>query len=190
VQSFLHGANCAVAHLHFEAVLADPTSYSAPQAGRPYTVTDPNPPIQYRDLWFLLGTAAITPFRTIVLQPVPMLLLAYAIEFYSLLPYRQPLLRKMLPQLTGDIKHIQPGIFSVSTHVFATNDPAQRSVKEGGLGYRGVITTLEGMCQEVLDWNHEHASVKGLQKGTKYVSSVSLADEIARAGTTAANMKA
>ncbi|KAL8383444.1 hypothetical protein RB595_010577 [Gaeumannomyces hyphopodioides] len=47
VQSFVHGLNCGAAHLDFEAVLARPASASSPQAGRPFTVTDPNPPIRF-----------------------------------------------------------------------------------------------------------------------------------------------
>ena len=171
-----------------EAVLARPGSHAAPQAGRPFAVTDPNPPIRYEDLWFLLNTLSITGFRTIPLPPIPMLLVSYAIEAYCLLPVHYPILRRILPTLDGDVKHLRPALFSVATHLYADNEAAARSVEDGGLGYRGVITTLEGMCQEVLEWNREQTG-RPAGNWRKYTSSVSFAEEIQRLGSAAANVK-
>ncbi|KAK3298798.1 uncharacterized protein B0H64DRAFT_386230 [Chaetomium fimeti] len=180
VQSFAHGANVAIAHLDFEAILAAPASASAPQAGRPFVITDPNPPTRYQDLYFLVQTLAITRFRTVALQPIMMVLLSYPIEWYTLALARFPFLRKALPELTGEVKHLQPGIFSICTHLVASNEVASRPVSSGGLGYTGVMSTLEGMTQEVVEWNRDHeGAVLGERK--VYQTSVSLADEIARA---------
>jgi len=48
-----------------------------------------------------------------------------------------------------------------------------------------VVTTLEGMVQEVVEWNREHvkegASSGGMVERKAYLNSVSLADEIAKA---------
>lgn len=188
VNSFLHGMNCSAAHLNFEAVLADPRSSTAPQAGRPFTVTDPNAPIQFQDLWFAIEKLSVTPFRTLPLIPVQMLLMAYAVEAYITLPAQFPLLKEILPPLTGDFKHLQPPLFSIVTHLYATNDPVSKSVKDGGLDYRGLITTLDGIVQELLDWNLEHA---GLDESAwvKYRSSVSMADDLDRIGTTAKQLQ-
>ncbi|KAK3934542.1 hypothetical protein QBC46DRAFT_399495 [Diplogelasinospora grovesii] len=192
VQSFVHAANAAIAHLEFEAVLASsPHAKSLPQAGRPFTITDPNPPITYGDLYFLVETLACTPFRTVTLQPIVMLLLSYPLEWYSLLLLRFPWLGKKtgLPVLSGDVKHLKPALFSICTHLVASNAAAKQSVKSGGLGYTGVLTTLEGMTQEVVDWNHEHTNnVAGTKK--VYQSSVSLADEIHRLAAMAPTIKA
>ncbi len=188
VNSFVHGANCAIAHLHLEAVLVRLGSDLAPQAGRPFTVTDPNPPITYADLWRLIETLSVTPFRTVPLPPVAMLLLSYAIEAYCLAPARYPFLRRFLPAITGDLRHLKPGLFSVATHLYATNESAARSVADGGLGYQGVLTTLEGMCQELVEWNQEHVEHKG-RGSVHYTSSVSLAGEIERAGQAAAGVR-
>ncbi|OAA61974.1 NAD(P)-binding domain protein [Niveomyces insectorum RCEF 264] len=186
--SFVHGANCALAHLHFEAVLADPGSATAPQAGRPFTVTDPNVPIRFSDLWLAIETLSITPFRTLPVTPIVMLLLSYVIEAYCLLPFRFPVLKSIVPPLTGDIKHLKPPLFSIITHLYATNEACGRAVRDGGLGYHGVLTTLEGVVQEILDWNHEHAGQdKSMWK--KYRSSVSMAEEIAKIGTTAKQLQ-
>ncbi|KIH94059.1 hypothetical protein SPBR_05867 [Sporothrix brasiliensis 5110] len=188
VNSFLHGMNCAVAHLNFEAVLADPRSSTMPQAGRPFSVTDPNGPIQFQDLWFAIEKLSITPFRTIALLPVQMLLMSYAVEAYIKLPQRFPVLKTILPALTGDIKHLQPALFSVVTHLYATNDPVSKSVKEGGLGYRGLITTLDGVVQQLLDWNLEH---KGVDRSAwvRYRSSVSMAEDLNKIGATAKTLQ-
>lgn len=207
IQSFVHGANCAVAHLQLEAILAAGAhAASLPQAGRPFVVTDPNPPITYGDLYCLVATAATTPFRLVPLWPVPMLLLSYAVEFYNLLPVRlagfarlarlplpTPTLAKMggkllvlLPRLPGGVAYLEPGLFSICTHLVADMRAAQAPVSQGGLGYRGVVTTLAGMCQEVLEWNREqedHARRVGGRAGAKaYRSSLSLAEEMQKLG--------
>lgn len=174
--------NVAISHLDFEAILASPGSSSFPQAGRPFVITDPNPPITYRDLYFLVQTLGITPFRALPLQPVIMVLLSYPIEWYSLALARFPVLRRILPELNGEVKHLKPGLFSICTHLVASNAVAGQPVSSGGLGYTGVLTTLEGMAQEVVEWNHDHKGVAGARKA--YQTSVSLADEIAKAAAT------
>ncbi|KAK0730222.1 hypothetical protein B0H67DRAFT_596427 [Lasiosphaeris hirsuta] len=180
VQSFVHGANVALAHLDFEAILASPESVSSSQAGRPFVITDPNPPITYDDLYFLLKTLAITPFRTIILQPVVLLLVSYVIEWYALLLIKWPAFRRVLPPLTGDVKHLKPAIFSICTHLVASNSVASRPVSLGGLGFSGVFTTLEGMTQEIVEWNRVHQAVAG-RENHNYQTSVALADEIQKA---------
>ncbi|KAL2136156.1 hypothetical protein VTI74DRAFT_5209 [Chaetomium olivicolor] len=179
VHSFVHGINVSIAHLDFEAILASPESASSPQAGRPFVVTDPNPPIAYSDLYFLVKTLAATPFRTLTLQPILMVLLSYPIEWYSLALVKYPFLRRFLPELTGDAKHLKPGIFSICTHLVGSNAVASKPVRDGGLGYTGILTTLEGMVQEVVEWNRDHQHAPGERKA--YQTSLSLADEIAKA---------
>lgn len=154
-QSFIHGINCALAHLQLEAILAHPDSFAGPQAGRPFCVTDPGPPIYYGDMYHAMVALVVTPFRIVRVPPLPMLLVSYAIEFYNLLPARIPALQKVLPRLPGGSAHLQPGLFSICTHLLIDMSQAQKAVGEGGLGYRGVVTTMEGMCQEILDWNKE-----------------------------------
>ncbi|KAK3985664.1 hypothetical protein QBC44DRAFT_334576 [Cladorrhinum sp. PSN332] len=178
VHSFVHGINVALAHLQFEAVLASSCDSAVmPQAGRPFVVTDPNPPIAFSDLYHAVETLSSTPFRTVPLNPVLMVLLSYPTEWYSLLLAKYPLLRKVLPELDGDIKHLKPGVFSICTHLIASNDTAGRPVSKGGLGYTGVLMTLEGMVQEIFEWNLEHADTKEIKA---YQTSVSAGDEMAK----------
>ncbi|KAK6953712.1 hypothetical protein Daesc_006017 [Daldinia eschscholtzii] len=174
--SFVHGANVAIAHLQHEAALARPWTESARQAGRPFVVTDPNPPITYSDLYNAIGTLSVHPFRIIKVPPVLMLLLSHAVEIYTELPFKYPLLRRVLPELRGDIKHLKPGIFSICTHLIASDDEIRKSTSQGGLGYTGVLTTLEGMTLEILEWNREHVDDVKVKK--TYTTSVSLAENI------------
>ncbi|RYP21875.1 hypothetical protein DL765_001951 [Monosporascus sp. GIB2] len=176
VQSFVHGANVAIAHLHHEAALAMPIAQSSRCAGKPFVVTDPNPPIAYEDLYSIIKTLSVHPFRTIYVPPVFILLLSHAVEWYSELPYKYPLLKRALPELKGDIRHLKPGIFSITTHLIASDAEARKPVSEGGLGYSGVLTTLEGMTLEVLEWNEEHTDDVMTRKA--YTTSVTLADQI------------
>lgn len=61
-----------------------------------------------------------------------------------------------LPKLTGDLAQLQPALFAVSTvHTIADDSRARKSPEEGGLGYRAPITTLDGMCKEVYEWNRD-----------------------------------
>lgn len=96
---------------------------------------------------------------------------------YSELGFRLP---KILPPLRGDVRHLKPGLFSITTHLVASNEEIGRPVSEGGLGYKGVLTTLEGMVNEVLEWNREHEGEegKGRTRRKMYTTSVSLAEEI------------
>lgn len=174
----MHSANVAIAHLQFEAILAPPGAESRPQAGRPFTVTDPNPPITYGDLYNSLTLLSATGFRTIRIPPIILLLASYPIEWYSLLLARFSLARKFLPALRGDIQHLKPPLFSIATHLVATNADASRPVHQGGLGYNGVVTTLDGMVNQIVEWNREHRDKTQPRK--TYKTSVSLAEDIQR----------
>ncbi|KAK8050475.1 hypothetical protein PG994_012205 [Apiospora phragmitis] len=160
IQNLVHASHVSIGHLLFEAALLDHDDEDGNMpgcAGRPFVITDPNPPPSFRDIYDACETLATTPCQVQALPPAPMLLLAFAIEFCDTLAGQVPsLLGWLRPR--GQIAMLQPAIFSVSTHTPATDAAAQRPVAAGGLGYRGVYTTLEGICQQVLDWNREHAA--------------------------------
>jgi hypothetical protein len=112
-----------------------------------------------------------------------MLLVSHVVELYAELPFQPfPLstIGKLLPPLQGDLRHLKPGLFSITTHLIASNEEVSKPVSEGGLGYQGVLTTLEGMVLEVLEWNREHEN-EGDGKGQMrkvYTTSISLAEKI------------
>ncbi|KAK6841501.1 3-beta hydroxysteroid dehydrogenase/isomerase family [Apiospora arundinis] len=140
--NLVHATHVSIGHLLFEAALLDHGDRETMPgcAGRPFVITDPNPPPSFRDIYNVCMTLAVTPCQVQMLQPVPMLLLAYAIEFCDTLARQLP--------ARGQIALLQPATFSVATHTPATDAAAQKPVAEGGLGYRGVYTTLEGVCQQ------------------------------------------
>ncbi|KAI0377993.1 NAD(P)-binding protein [Hypomontagnella monticulosa] len=156
IQNFVHCGHVSIAHLLFEAALLKDADKMPKCAGRPLTVTDAGPPPSFEDLYTLLKATAETPrIKVVYLQPGPMLVLAHIIEFFDLAS-RLPVLEWIVPRPKGDLAILQPAIFSASTHYLATDATAQKSVDEGGIGYRHVHNTMEGICQQVLDWNIEH----------------------------------
>ncbi|KAI0876219.1 hypothetical protein GGS24DRAFT_452445 [Hypoxylon argillaceum] len=185
VQSFVHGANVAIAHLHHEAALLQPSAST--HSGRPFVVTDPNPPISYGDLYAAIKVLSVHSFNTLSLPPVLMLVVSHIVELYSelpFLPFPFSILGKVLPPLKGDVRHLKPGIFSITTHLIGSNSEVSKPVSEGGLGYEGVLTTLEGMVLEVLEWNREHEHL-GEDEGKikkAYTTSISLAEKIQKLG--------
>ncbi|KAI1756228.1 hypothetical protein F4782DRAFT_537989 [Xylaria castorea] len=184
-QSFVHGANIAIAHLHHEAALLQPSPST--HSGRPFVVTDPNPPITYGDLYLAIKVLSRHSFTTVNLPPVLMLLLSHIIELYSelrFMPFPFSTLGKLLPSLGGDVQHLKPGLWSIATHLIGSNSEVSKPVSEGGLGYQGVMTTLEGMVLEVLEWNREHEHLGEEKTRKAYTTSVSLAEKIQKLGAT------
>ncbi|GKU07910.1 cholesterol dehydrogenase [Fusarium langsethiae] len=182
VQNFVHGANVAIAHLHHEAVLA---TGDCQQAGKPFVVTDPGPLITFGDLYMAVKTLSIHRFRTALVPPVMMLLLSVVVEWYILLPYRFLALGRLLPELKGDIRKLQPAIFSICTHLIASDPEARRPVNEGGIGYEGIVTTFEVVVMEIVDWNSEHLKDPDERRRKRYTSSVSLVEKLQAFGSVA-----
>ena len=114
-------------------------------------VTDPNPAIAFSDIYTLLPALAKNPVKFPTVNPVPLFVLAHFVELYVVLQYRY---LPWLPKVTGDLAQMQPALFGVSTvHAIVDDSRARKSPEEGGLGYRAPITTLDGMCKEIYEWN-------------------------------------
>ncbi|KAK9788114.1 putative Vitamin b6 transporter bsu1 [Seiridium cardinale] len=151
-------------------------------AGKPFCVTDPNPPITYGDLYMAVKTLSIHPFLDVHVPPIVILVLSYCVEWYSLLPYRVSFLKRFLPEVKGDIRHMKPALLSICTHLLGTNAESSKPVQEGGLGYKGLLTTIEGMALEILEWNREHATANGSLGRRVYTTSVAAAEKIQQLG--------
>lgn len=94
---------------------------------------------------------------------MPILLIAPILEAYTLLRAYVPQLGRVLPALQGNTAKIAPSLFSISgTHQIGNNEPAGRQPEDGGIGYKGVCTTLEGMVAEAKAWNDDPANAKYL----------------------------
>lgn len=193
VQSFVHGANVAIGHLQHEAVLLSRDAIDdIPQSGRPFVVTDPNPPITFDDIYLAISTLSVHPFRLQIIPPVLMLCLSYLVEWLIVLPHRFPWLKSIAPKIEGEMRSLQPGIFTICTHLIASDTDARKPVSQGGLGYTGVMTTMQGMVLEILEWNREHSAADGTDKESLttskskamkklYTSSVTFADQMRQA---------
>ncbi|KAL9090711.1 MAG: hypothetical protein Q9165_005199 [Trypethelium subeluteriae] len=158
-QNSVSAANISLSHLLYEAALASPpppSPTSHPPSGRAFAITDPNPPPTFNSLYHLLEV--LRGCQTTHLPPVLMLLLAHAIEAYILTLHAVPSLTQVLGlrEPTGLIALVQPATMNSSCiHQFASGAQAEQPVEQGGLGYRGVCTTLEGMCMQVREFELE-----------------------------------
>ncbi|KAI5861666.1 NAD(P)-binding protein [Durotheca rogersii] len=158
IQNFVHAGNVSLGHLAFEAaLLQDDRNGNMPKcAGQAFTVTDDGPPTMFDDVYNLLKVIVATPpIKVIYLQPGLMLVLAYVVELFDLAS-RLPVVGRIVPRPQGSLAMLQPAIFSASTNHIATDTAARRSVEDGGIAYRPLVSTMEGVCQQVLDWNIEH----------------------------------
>ncbi|KAJ5944775.1 hypothetical protein N7516_004943 [Penicillium verrucosum] len=155
LQSFVHAENVSIAHLLYEQRLiqqSEPGSKLPNTGGQAFVVSDPNPAIAFDDLYTLLMTLSKTPLSFPDVQPLPLLVMAYFVEIYALLQYKY--LSWFLPRLSGDIGKLQPSLFSIiNIHVFADDSRAKLAPEMGGLGYNPPLTTLDGLCRRLVDWN-------------------------------------
>jgi nucleoside-diphosphate-sugar epimerase len=153
LQSFVHAENVSLAHLLYEQHLVNQSADHnlLPTGGQSYVVSDPNPAIAFGDLYTLLTTLSSTPVAFPELQPAPFLLLAYFVEAYSFLRFR---FFGFLPMLPKNLEQMQPSLFAIlDVHVFADDSRAKLAPEKGGLGYNPPLTTLQGMCRRLVDWN-------------------------------------
>ncbi|KAI2619242.1 NAD(P)-binding protein [Hypoxylon sp. NC1633] len=184
VQNFVHAGHVSLAHLLFEAALLSDgggSKATAPLcAGRPFVVTDVGPPPMFDDMYRLLRiTAETPPIKVVYVQPALMLILAHVVEWFDIAS-RLPVLEWIVPRPRGDLAILQPAVFSASTHNLASDAAARRSVDEGGIGYKPVYTSIEGFCQQVLDWNIEH---RGSEEKGPQSAAQTLVKEIRNVGT-------
>lgn len=87
-----------------------------------------------------------------------MLLLSHFLEAVYLarelaLSTNSPLLRLLaafVPRLGADVVNLQPSLFGLTmVHLVFDDSRARLPPEEGGLGYRGALSTIEGMCRLV-----------------------------------------
>jgi nucleoside-diphosphate-sugar epimerase len=156
VQNWVHGANVALAELQLEAALLGPHA-DAGMAGRPFLVTDPGPPPRFRDSYAALELLAKSPVKILYPPPVLMLLMAAAIETWCTVVRRLGLKWEPEPPLY----FLQPACFDAAICSIIDDADARKRPAEGGIGYRGAFTTMEGVCQQIADWNRGLAKQGG-----------------------------
>lgn len=155
LRDFVDSRNVALSHLCFEAALAQQPMPAC--AGRPFVVTDPGPPVAFADLYKLIIELSTRPITVATIPPILLLIFAHLNEIYVDIVTRFPFLARLgLREPTYPINYLQPSVLRGSMHVLIDDTAARKSVKEGGIGYRGVCNSLEGFCEELLEWNREH----------------------------------
>lgn len=129
-------------------------------AGRPYVVTDNGPAIQWYDFFRAARKVAVTPMEVTTLAPLPLLLVAHLIEMWSLLLVRVPFLARLgLREPGGPVRDLQPAIFTPAACIMVVDGEARKAVEDGGIGFKGLCTTLEGVCDQIWRWNQEQGGV-------------------------------
>jgi nucleoside-diphosphate-sugar epimerase len=152
MQNWIHAGNAALGHLKYEAALLGP--HAGKVAGRPFLVTDPGPPLVFQDFYTLIGSVSKTRMTVHYPPPVLLLMVAQIVEAYCVLLLKVPLLTKFgLREPQPPLYYLQPGCFDASTNCILDDSEAKRPVLEGGIGYRGVCGTLDGLCMQIRDWN-------------------------------------
>lgn len=158
IQQQVSGWNVSLAHLAFEAALA-----LAPMprcAGRPYVVTDNGKAIQWYDFFRAAKQLAVTPMEVTKLAPLPLYLVAHLVEGWSLLLARAPFLTRLgLREPKGPARDLQPSIFTPAAFIMVVDEEARKPVEDGGIGYKGLCNTLEGVCDQIWRWNQEQGSM-------------------------------
>lgn len=147
VAPFVASQNVSIAHMDLEKALLET---KPGVAGSAYCITDPNPPIRYKDLYVALSSLAhpSTPVAFPQVPFLPMYLLSLVFEQYKLFRHN---FMPSLPPLSGDLAYFLPGVFKVCTaHMVFTGTRAEKEI-----GYRGAYTTLDGFCECMVDWNRK-----------------------------------
>lgn len=152
VQNFVSGRNVALAHLQFEAALSRPSM--PPCSGRPFNITDPNPPVPFGNLYDAANDLSGSKVKVVFPPPVFLLLTAHLIEAWCLLLARIPFLTRLgLKEPGQPLVMLQPSVFTAASHAIVDDSAARKTVENGGLGYKGVCTTIDGFCEQMLDWS-------------------------------------
>lgn len=163
VHHFTAVENCSLAHLCYEQRLVDLErgGRNPDIGGRSFIVTDAGPPIAWGDLYRVIEVLAEGDIKFRVLSPSLMLFLAHVIQTYYLATYflsQSPniFLRAagaFLPRLSPLIANLQPSLWNLTcVHLIFDSSNARARPEAGGLGYNPLWTSLEGMCQAVLEY--------------------------------------
>ncbi|KAF2103492.1 NAD(P)-binding protein [Rhizodiscina lignyota] len=170
IQNFISVSNAVLAHLLYEKRLIDlEKSSNLPDiGGRAFIVTDPNPAIRFGDIYTLLPLTALSKPKFFRIPPITLFVMSHLVEGYSRLQYYL----NWLPEIEQPLCMLTPALFSASCVHTVLDDSAARAAPEaGGLGYRAPVTTAEGLCMQVLEFNKnlENIGSAGIEGGASGV---------------------
>ncbi|KAF9230215.1 hypothetical protein BU15DRAFT_83908 [Melanogaster broomeanus] len=136
--------------------------------GQAFTVTDTGPPVTFSDI----HTALCTLDKEIVFPVISTSLILGIAHVIEAIYVTKALLStsdsffgrtvfNLLPTISGSVTNLQPSVFALtSVHVIFDDSRARLSPNQGGLGYNGPYTTLQGLCKTV----EEHHKSESAQK--------------------------
>jgi hypothetical protein len=145
-------SNVVLAHLLYERrlITLEKPSKLPDIGGRFFNVTDPNPAIRFQDLYLTLEQNADSKPKFTLVPPLPFFLMSYLIEVYDRAVY----FFTILPELPQPLCMLTPALFGASNvHAVIDDSVARKAPEEGGLGYRAPMTTADGLCTQVLEFN-------------------------------------
>ncbi|KAL0576070.1 hypothetical protein V5O48_005898 [Marasmius crinis-equi] len=160
VGNHIHVENCVLAHLLYEKRLMD--SAGVDVGGQAFTVTDPGPisswPNTHRALAYFTNhfSQGRAQYRSKLLSTTTLAVIASVVETYYvsrflMLGSSSSLLRsigKALPPVTAELARLQPSTLYISTvHPLVDDSRARLPAEKGGLGYVGVVETMEGVAR-------------------------------------------
>ncbi|TBU47054.1 NAD(P)-binding protein [Dichomitus squalens] len=161
LQSFIYVENCSVAHLAYEQRLIELARGSTHPdiGGQAFCIADAGPPPTYGEIYRGMTELTGGEVTFMRLSATAMLAFATLIEAYylarhAILRFPPPFsaLAKLVPALGGDIVYLQPSMWSLTqVHLIFDDSRARASPAQGGLGYDGHVTTLQGMCKVVVE---------------------------------------
>ncbi|KAI6131025.1 3-beta hydroxysteroid dehydrogenase/isomerase family-domain-containing protein [Pisolithus croceorrhizus] len=157
LQSYIYVENCALGHLCYEQRLLElQKGGSNPDiGGQAFNITDAGPPCTFGDVHHALSTLD-SEYKAPDCSFTFMLSLAHIIEgLYvskALLSMSDSVLcraiARIIPAISGDLVNLQPSTFALAAvHLVFDDTRARLSPSEGGLGYNGPYTTLQGICK-------------------------------------------
>jgi len=163
VQNFIAVENSSLAHLCYEQRLVElgRGGKNPDIGGKSFIVTDAGPPIAYGDCYRAIEVLTEGTVKFRILSPSLMLIFAHALKTYHLTTHflsQSPniLLRAagaLLPKLSTPTINLQPPMWALtSVHLIFDSSNARARPESGGLGYEPPWTSLEGICQLLLDY--------------------------------------
>ncbi|KAI6046147.1 3-beta hydroxysteroid dehydrogenase/isomerase family-domain-containing protein [Pisolithus marmoratus] len=184
LQPCVYVENCALAHLCYEQRLIELEKGGANPdvGGQAFTITGAGPPCTFGDAHLALSTLD-NEYKFPNYSFTLMLSLAHIIEALyvskALLSMSDSVfgraIARMIPSVGGDLVNLQPSLFAlVGVHLISDDSRARLSPSEGGLGYSGPYTTLQGICKtmdarfKACKAGEERPQVAGLDLNLKF----------------------
>ncbi|KAF7797652.1 hypothetical protein EIP86_008852 [Pleurotus ostreatoroseus] len=169
MQSFIFVENCSYAHLLYEQRLMElergVAGVSPEIGGSAFCVADAGVPPTFGDIHQALKVLSNGETKFPHFSITAMLGLAHLVEIYYLIrhfllgsPYS--FLGRLMPRLLGEVVFLQPSMFALTqVHLYFDDSRARAPPEKGGLGYDGFCTSIQGVCQVVVD--HYRTGGKG-----------------------------